>query len=393
MTKAQKRKKYINRNIPVFVFLLVLGVIVTLLHLRQNLSIGKITSFVPQEVSFIPQATSTAYKLLVVGDIFLDRHIDELTQKDNSKIQKEKLNKSLYSYPFQGLNTLEREKYDAWVGNLECPVTEEQSTKFEKSEWLKFSCKKEYLPELAKYFDIVSLANNHTDNMNKEAGLIETRRHLDNAGIKHFGHYDNSRLDELCKVIKIEQSPHPNPPPIGEGSATSLPSARPNLEIAFCGFHGVYKLPTEKELEIIKKYSDKYITIVMPHQGVEYEFTSGTYQKKLYRKMIDNGADVVIGSHPHVIQNVETYRNRKIFYSLGNFIFDQSWAKTREHLVVDMEIIVDNTATKNENGKPTFYINYTPIFTSAGADFITRKKNLTQEEYENKLRVINYISN
>lgn len=364
-----KRKSNINIarfHLAIFLLIIILGVIGATLYLKPNLLEGKITNFMSKSFQALLQEAipaTTTYKLLVVGDVFLDRHIDELTQKDNYKIQKEKLNRNLYSYPFQGLSTLEREKYDAWVGNLECPVTEEQSTKFEKSEWLKFSCKKEYLPELAKYFDIVSLANNHTDNMNKEAGLIETRKHLDNAGIKYFGHYDNAKQDELCKVIEVK-----------------------NLPIAFCGFHGVYKLPTEKELEIIKKYSDKYITLVMPHQGVEYEFTAGTYQKKLYRKMIDNGADVVIGAHPHVIQNVEEYKGKKIFYSLGNFIFDQSWSKTREHIVVDMEITIDNFAKNGTSTKPNFTISYTPIFTSAGTDFITRKQNLTEAQYQAKLK-------
>jgi len=371
--KKQKKNLTQSRKIfylHIFTFALVLGVIAGLLYLKKDLLDDKTANFIPQALQILPQETepaTTTYKLLVVGDIFLDRYIDELTQEDNDKIQKEKLNRNLYSYPFQGLSTLERQKYDAWVGNLECPVTEEQSTKFEKSEWLKFSCKKEYLPELAKYFDIVSLANNHTDNMNKESGLIETRKHLDEAGIKHFGHYDSSKQDELCKVIEVK-----------------------NLPIAFCGFHGVYKLPTEKELEIIKKYSDKYITIVMPHQGVEYEFTAGTYQKKLYREMIDNGADVVIGAHPHVIQNVETYKGKKIFYSLGNFIFDQSWAKTREHMVVDMEIVIDNLAKNGTSTKPVFTINYTPIFTSAGADFVTRKQNLTKAQYQQKLKSIGF---
>lgn len=372
MKKQKKNLTKSRKSLYLYIstFALVLGVITGFLYLKLNLLEGKIANFLPQALQVLPQETApatTTYKVLIVGDIFLDRHIDELTQIDNAKILKEKINRNLYSYPFQGLDTLERNKYDAWVGNLECPVTDEQSTKRQKSVELRFSCKKEYLSELKKYFDIVSLANNHTDNMNKESGLIETRKHLDSAGIKYFGHYDSSKQDELCKVIEVK-----------------------NLPIAFCGFHGVYKLPTEKELEIIKKYSDKYITIVMPHQGTEYEFTAGTYQKKLYRKMIDHGADVVIGAHPHVIQNVETYKGKRIFYSLGNFIFDQSWAKTREHMVIDMEIVIDNLAKNGTSTKPIFTISYKPIFTSARTDFITRKQNLTEAQYQQKLKSIGF---
>ena len=356
MRKIIKIKKHLfnlkNTIIALFTFMLI---IVTVYFSFVE---GKMVNFYPQVSKFVPLANitkeitpaTTTLRLLFTGDIMLDRHIDELTQKDN------KTNPNKYSYPFQGLASLEREKYDTWIGNLECPVTEEQSTKFQKSEWLKFSCKKEYLPELAKYFDIVSLANNHTDNMGGEKGLIETRKHLGEAGIEYFGHYDNGKSEDICKVIEVK-----------------------TLPIAFCGFHGVYKLPTDKELEIIKKYSDKYITIVMPHQGVEYASKANTYQRKIYRKMIDNGADLVVGAHPHVVQDSEIYKGKHIYYSLGNFIFDQSWSKTREHMVLDLEIIIDNIKTsevksKNQNARPVFELKFTKIPTYAGLDFVTIKK-------------------
>lgn len=308
-----------------------------------------------------PKPKDISISLLFTGDIFLDRHIDEKSRVSPLK----------YAYPFSGLETLQREKYDAWVGNLECPVTEKQSTPYEKENYLKFSCKKEYLGELKKYFDIVSLANNHTDNMGGRKGIEETRKHLSDAGVKYFGDYDNSQTQNVCNIIYIKEMP-----------------------IAFCGFHGVYKLPTEKELEIIKEYSKHFVTFVMPHQGEEYKFTSNSFQKKIYRKMIDNGADVVYGSHPHVIQEVEDYKNKKIFYSLGNFIFDQSWAKTREHMVVatkiDFSEYKNNYKDLNCAGvtpleclkkaqelqitKPNFNISFEQIYTHAGLDFITKLK-------------------
>jgi poly-gamma-glutamate synthesis protein (capsule biosynthesis protein) len=312
-------------------------------------------------VSFEKVPRDVNIKLLFTGDIFLDRHIDEKSRKSPLK----------YAYPFSGLNTLDRENYDTWVGNLECPVTEKQSTAYEKENYLKFSCKKEYLPELRKYFDIVSLANNHTDNMGGRKGIEETRKHLTDVGIRHFGDFDNSQTGQVCAIQYVKEIP-----------------------FAFCGFHGVYKLPTEKELEIIKEYSKYFVTFVMPHQGEEYKFTSNSFQKKIYRKMIDNGADVVYGSHPHVIQEVEDYKGKKIFYSLGNFIFDQSWAKTREHMVIDTEVIFPkykdnykNLNCKDINSldclkkaemlkviKPNFDIAFQKIYTNAGLDFVTMLK-------------------
>lgn len=288
-------------------------------------------------------ATTTLH-LLFTGDIFLDRHIDELSQKNNS-----------YAYPFTGLKTLEREKYDAWIGNLECPVTDKQSTKKQKETELRFSCKKEYLSELKKYFDIVSLANNHTDNMNGEIGFLETQKHLKDADIKYFGHFDNSKTNEICKVIEIENKD------------------KIKIPIAFCGFNGVFKLPTDSQLNIVKEFSKKHITIILSHQGEEYKFTNNKYQQIIYRKMIDNGADIVIGSHPHVVQNYEIYKGKYIYYSLGNFIFDQSWSKTREHIVVDTTIDVKNYDVKSPN-KPDFTIKFKIIPTYTNLDFITKKR-------------------
>ena len=62
----------------------------------------------------------------------------------------------------------------------------------------------------------------------------------------------------------------------------------------------------------------------MFHYRNEYITQPNSYQIELSHKCIDEGADMVIGSHPHVIQPIETYNGKPIFYSLGNFVFDQS---------------------------------------------------------------------
>jgi poly-gamma-glutamate synthesis protein (capsule biosynthesis protein) len=73
----------------------------------------------------------------------------------------------------------------------------------------------------------------------------------------------------------------------------------------------------------------------MPHWGTEYEAIHSASQEKLAHSWIDAGADIIIGSHPHVIQDAEMYKNRPIFYSVGNFVFDQSWSEpTQRGLIV-----------------------------------------------------------
>jgi poly-gamma-glutamate synthesis protein (capsule biosynthesis protein) len=372
MLKKSRKNGYKNLDkVLIVIFALICFLVIGLLFFPKFPEIK-----IPN-INKVAENNEIALKILFTGDVFLDRHIDELSRKSELK----------YAYPFQGLDTFDRASYDAWIGNLECPVTEEQSTPFQKENWLRFSCKKEYLPELAKYFTAVSIANNHTDNMNGRKGIEETRNHLTDAGIEYFGDYDNSQTDEMCKIVIIKKLP-----------------------IALCGFHGVYKLPTDNDLEVIKKYSKHFITIVMPHQGVEYEPRSNTYQKLIYRKMIDNGADAVIGSHPHVIEETEVYKGKYIFYSLGNFIFDQSWSKTRDHMEVEVNIETNKSVYNNlgcnwakslkclqqaeeQNiQKPEYKISYTPIFSHAGMDFVTKKLDLDDKTYKAKLKSINFKS-
>jgi poly-gamma-glutamate synthesis protein (capsule biosynthesis protein) len=372
----KKEKSNINK-------LLVVVFLAFILSCFLYLTVGRENKYLPLAENKKTDNAEVNLKILFTGDIFLDRHIDELSQKSVLK----------YQYPFSGLDTLNRGEYDAWIGNLECPVTDEQSTAYEKENYLKFSCKKAYLSELSKYFTAVSLANNHTNNMNGRKGIVETRKHLDNVGIKYFGDYDSSEKDELCKIIFIATKD------FGD-----------QIPIALCGFNGVFQLPTDEELKVISEYSKYFITFVMPHQGEEYKFTANTYQQRIYKQMIDDGADAVYGSHPHVIENIEKYKGKMIFYSLGNFIFDQQWSKTREHLEVETNISLSTSNYKNLDcrnisntacllqakklniQKPKFSISYIPIFTEAGTDFITKKENLTQQEYTQKLKSIGFIS-
>ena len=69
------------------------------------------------------------------------------------------------------------------------------------------------------------------------------------------------------------------------------------------------------------------VVIAFPHWGIEYTFGPSASQQRLGRQMIDAGADLVIGNHPHWVQSVEIYKGKPIWYSLGNFTFDQSWSE------------------------------------------------------------------
>ena len=96
-----------------------------------------------------------------------------------------------------------------------------------------------------------------------------------------------------------------------------------SIPVAFCGFHGVFKIPPQETIDEIKKYSDIMPVIAMPHMGAEYQPGPDSLKQRTYRAMIDAGADIVLGDHPHWVQSTEAYKGKLIVYSMGNFMFDQ----------------------------------------------------------------------
>lgn len=94
---------------------------------------------------------------------------------------------------------------------------------------------------------------------------------------------------------------------------------------------------------VIKQQKDQgNLVVVFPHWGIEYERLHSAAQEKLAHRWIDNGAGMIIGSHPHVMQDAESYQGKPIFYSLGNLLFDQTFSSaTQRGLVITGEITVD----------------------------------------------------
>ncbi len=263
--------------------------------------------------------------------------------------------------------------YDIKIGNLEGPITSYPSRTLlpsgKTAKILSFTFPTSTASELKKVgFDAVSLANNHTDNFGTK-GLKETRDALVSADIYHFGDPANEQLlsTVLCDKKSFEQC------------------------VAIVGFHefAYIKANEQKVIEEIQmRKTQGYYTIVYPHWGAEYKQTHTQYQQNLARSWIDAGADLVVGAHPHVVAHAEEYKGKMIFYSLGNFIFDQYFSFNTTHgLVLGIHIPFDNNPTTNKLiiGEPTF--DLIPI-TNEG---IVVKK-LTTETYDRYERVLSVFA-
>ncbi len=274
-----------------------------------------------------PKPISLTANTLFMGDVFWGRYMNDWAMASPLKT----------AYPFSRLNEFHKDSYNAWIANLECPtVAGFSQTSAQEDETLSFNCSPSYLPEAAKWFDIVSLANNHTDNRGVD-GFTETKQQLATHGIQYFGHYDPAVIEDACEVVAL-------PVTVRYDDATTKSQ---KLPIALCGYHGVFKIPPAASIAEIKKYASLMPVIVMPHMGAEYQTAPDTLRMTTYRAMIDAGADAVIGNHPHWVQSTEAYQGKLIVYSMGNFIFDQQANKevTRSAMI---NVVMDTTNAKSD---------------------------------------------
>jgi len=244
--------------------------------------------------------------VLFTGDIMLDRGVEYLIQKN-----------SIF-YPFEKINQFLK-GIDLVIGNLEGPIVKNPPNFGSHS--LKFA----FSPEVTKAlsfsnFNLLSLANNHTFNMG-ETGFKETEEFLKKSDINFVGH--PIKCDENFLFEKDN--------------------------IVFLAFNKTFPFncSDDRITEIVREtkllHPNEFLVVIF-HWGTEYQPKSSVFQQRLAHKVIDAGADLIIGSHPHVIQEVEEYKGKLIFYSLGNFVFDQYFSKeTQQALAVGLEIYPEKT--------------------------------------------------
>ena len=272
---------------------------------------------VTQETPPDPKITQFDAKYLFVGTTFWGRNTNKSARASELGVK----------YPFSQLNTLGRENYQAWIGGLECPVTDAGHNYNEEDKIFKFNCDPDYLPEAAKYFTAFLLGNNHAGNQGLE-GMRTTRKYLDQNGIQYFGTPKRTAADTNDTEYRNDEAD------INNCAIVVLPvkATYDNKEVkdlsfpfGFCSAHGVYGVPGEDFQQNIKSYAAVVPTIAMPHMGVEYQKSHDQLRQNLYRKLIDYGVESVIADHPHTVQDSEAYKGKLIAYSIGNFMFDQTF--------------------------------------------------------------------
>lgn len=249
---------------------------------------------------------------LFFGDVMLDRNV------------KKRINNSDLDYILKDFAGEEKRFFvgsDMISLNLEGAVTD-NGEHYEPRVAYDFAFDPQLVNKLHDYnFNFLNISNNHVTDQGKK-GLEETYKNLESLGFNYSGCADKES-DNCSKIIDIY-----------------------DRKIGTAGFSMVYGIfDLNNAIEIIKNLKQNSdIVIINVHWGTEYIHINGDLQRQIAHSFIDHGADLIIGHHPHVVQGMEIYKDKAIFYSLGNFIFDQYFSyDTQEGLSVGISIDMKNT--------------------------------------------------
>jgi poly-gamma-glutamate synthesis protein (capsule biosynthesis protein) len=215
------------------------------------------------------------------------------------------------------------------VGNLECPATEIKSP---VQKLYIFRSEPEWLNSLKAHgFTHLNLANNHSIDQGRE-GLMDTRRNIEAAGIVPVG--AGSNMAEAAEPVLLADSPRK------VWLITSLRLALENyayLPDKPC----VSQEPMDSLLNRVhrlRKADSTAVIIVSLHWGGEHTLQPVSRQRWDAHQLISAGTDVLVCHHTHTLQTIEDFRGKKIFYSIGNFIFDQHKPLNSRACMVHMKI-------------------------------------------------------
>ncbi len=251
---------------------------------------------------------------MAVGDVMVGRAVGKLIDEHTP------------DYPFERVREYLKQP-DLTFGNLECAVTKRG---FTTNKAYRLKADPKVVPALSEAgFDVLSLANNHTMDCGR-LGLLETLSSLKGAGISTVG----AGKDSLDARKPVLESVH-------------------GIRVAFLAFTDapdgsspclawIDSARVVQAVREAKKQAD--LVLVSFHWGEEYATAPLPYQKALAHAVIDAGAALVIGHHPHVIEGVERYKQGLIAYSLGNFVFDQHEERGKRGIALGCLLTKDGVA-------------------------------------------------
>ena len=279
--------------------------------------------FIALVVSILPSVSALSadtLDIVLTGDILLDRGVRRVINQHGVD--------HLFS---DGIDSIFRSA-QVVVGNLECPATKIESP---VQKLFIFRSEPEWLETLHNHgITHLNLANNHAIDQGRQ-GLIDTKSNIEKAGMVPIGAGQN--MKEASEPVLLAKSPR---------NVWLVPSLRLALEnYAYLPDKPcVSQEPMDSLLNRVhrlRKADSTAVIIVSLHWGGEHTLQPLKSQRWDARQLIRAGADVLVCHHTHTLQTIEEYRGKKIFYSVGNFIFDQPKPLNSKASIVRLKITED----------------------------------------------------
>lgn len=313
-------------------------------RIKKQKSVDGKTVKIDSVVNEVDVPDDVTFTLAVIGDIMC--HNTQYTDAQNADGSYD------FSYVFDDIKD-ELSAADYTVGNLETTFAGRERgyssyPEFNSPETLGDAIKEAGI-------DLVCTANNHSLDT-RYSGIESTIDYLDQIGLVHTGTYKSQEAQDTTTIVDIK-----------------------GLKVAFLAFtYGTNGIPVQEGREYcINLISDDFIVdrinlakeqnpdiiICFMHWGEEYQLTPNEEQQHLASLLFLNGVDIILGSHPHVLQTMELNRKENesddfVIYSLGNFVSGQVKENTRDSIILNLQI------TKKGTGEVKIdYAKYTPIYT------------------------------
>ena len=315
-TKRTKRKnlKYTAIVLPILIIVLV------------------VTSWLgrTKDVEVVASKPNDTLTMSMVGDIMMGRYVEEVTDSHG------------FDYLFRYMKPYFNAS-DYVSGNYEHPALAKDVSKYEEADTaIRLNSYGNGVEAVKNAgFSVMTLANNHMMDF-EEQGLVDTIDQFENADMDYVGvgsnitkAKENINYQDVkgVRVATLGFTDVYGKDAVAKNNQAGLLNSNPDLLFEMIG--------NAKDA----KKGNADLVVVNMHWGQEYATSATGRQTELAKAVIDAGADIIIGHHPHVVQSFDMYKDGIIFYSLGNFIFDQGWTRTKDSAMVQYHL--------NENGQAT----------------------------------------
>ncbi|MDQ0269141.1 CapA family protein [Cytobacillus purgationiresistens] len=323
-----------------------------------------------RKVAQVKPANDAVLTGSIVGDVMTGRYVDEITDRHG------------YNHLFRYTQPFFNES-DYVTGNYENPATERE---VEPREGKSIALKTDHasVDGLAGAgFNAVALANNHMMDFGEQA-LADTLAVLDEKNIDAVGAGNN--IEDASNRISYQEINGRTLATLSFSDLTGEQVKADHNSGGILDFTPDTFIPLTAEAK-----ANADLVLVHAHWGNEYNSRASERQQELARALSDAGADIIIGHHPHVLETVEVYNDSVIFYSLGNFIFDQGWTRTREtalvqfHLLESGETRFEITPMKIREATPAPLNNWDKLAEWSIKRQLTRDLNVDWEYKDNQL--------